>query len=365
MIFISHASADMPVVSLISDTILKAAFRIANNDIFFSSESETGMDGGDYINGKIFKKIDESNYILFILSPRYFDSYYCLCEMGAAKVLNKKVFLMVLPEMEFGDVKGVYDENLMKHLNEDGLDLLVESIRVNCQDIWREDSTVGLKRAVRKCVKELPATLKSLPPRKSISVVEHERLKAQNEEMNELLDERDEEITRLQTILDEIDAGGDPKEVKKAHRSVSLKNAFEELWNKATEQLDMLSIDGQRAFFYLYSQDSHAAYSMINDERLNIAPDVRKKFILAGEGEPYKLGKKSDPISEAMNDLSDFLDAENADAVADEYGATAKEVHEFLEWLEEKLECPLDLHDEDFWDAALFDTRTLRRMLAD
>ena len=63
MIFISHASADMPVVSLISDTILKAAFRIANNDIFFSSESETGMDGGDYINGKIFKKIDESNYI--------------------------------------------------------------------------------------------------------------------------------------------------------------------------------------------------------------------------------------------------------------------------------------------------------------
>ena len=160
---------------------------------------------------------------------------------------------------------------------------------------------------MRKCVKELPATLKSLPPRKSISVVEHERLKAQNEEMNELLDERDEEITRLQTILDEIDAGGDPKEVKKAHRSVSLKNAFEELWNKATEQLDMLSIDGQRAFFYLYSQDSHAAYSMINDERLNIAPDVRKKFILAGEGEPYKLGKKSDPISEAMNDLSDFL----------------------------------------------------------
>ena len=153
MIFISHASADMPVVSLISDTILKAAFRIANNDIFFSSESETGMDGGDYINGKIFKKIDESNYILFILSPRYFDSYYCLCEMGAAKVLNKKVFLMVLPEMEFGDVKGVYDENLMKHLNEDGLDLLVESIRVNCQDIWREDSTVGLNAVRLRCVK--------------------------------------------------------------------------------------------------------------------------------------------------------------------------------------------------------------------
>lgn len=121
MIFISHASADMPIASLISDNILKTAFRMSNDDIFYSSESDTGMDGGDYINGNIFEKIEKSKYIILILSPRYFDSYYCLCEMGAAKVLNKKVFLMVLPEMSFKDVKGVYDENLMKHLNEDGL----------------------------------------------------------------------------------------------------------------------------------------------------------------------------------------------------------------------------------------------------
>lgn len=335
---------------------------MGDDDVFYSSAPETGMDSGDYINDKVFQNLRDSNYVLFLLSPRYFDSHYCMCEMGAAKVLNKKPFIIFLPDMSKDDFKGVYEENLYLRLNEDTLNQLVQSVRENCKEICREDNIAGFRRAIQKCNNELPAAIASLPPRKSVSIAEHDRLKAENAALGKLLDASEEDVKRQSAIIKDLEAGRTLKEAQKAHRPGGVKKVFEEVWENAINELGKLSSDGEKAFFLLYTQDYPTASRMINDRRLELDDEVVRKLIDASNGY-YELLDKAQPIKDAINKLENFINIDNADRLGMEYNFSAKEYYDFLDWFGAELDAPLDIEDKDFWDAALFSTSHVKKIL--
>ena len=109
MVFISHASADKRSVELIVD-LLSSINLIPRQDIFCSSMPGYDIPIGEDIYGylrDLFRS--RSLHVLFVHSPKYYESNICLNEMGAAWVLKTKVTSFLLPGFDFSEMTGVVD----------------------------------------------------------------------------------------------------------------------------------------------------------------------------------------------------------------------------------------------------------------
>lgn len=91
LIFISHSSKDVWIVSNFVEKILILGLGIPRNNIFFTSEADTGVRSGhDFVDG-VLEKLKASEAVIQIISENYKKSEACLIERGASWALSKKV----------------------------------------------------------------------------------------------------------------------------------------------------------------------------------------------------------------------------------------------------------------------------------
>ncbi len=107
-IFISHSSLDIeivrPFVELLED------INVDNDKIFCSSLAEYGIPLGENIADAIKKEFQNKRIlVIFMLSDNYYKSAMCLNEMGAAWVMKKDYYSILLPDYEFKSIKGAID----------------------------------------------------------------------------------------------------------------------------------------------------------------------------------------------------------------------------------------------------------------
>ena len=106
LVFISHSSKDKRFVEALVDLLESLGFTSEN--LFCSS-----IDGyGIPLSHDIFETLralfsEHELYVIFIHSPRYYDSAVSLNEMGAAWVLKTDFCSILTNDMEFGGMKGV------------------------------------------------------------------------------------------------------------------------------------------------------------------------------------------------------------------------------------------------------------------
>lgn len=108
MIFISHSSKDKEFVESLVELLESLGFD--EKTLFCSSVYGYGIGLGD----DIFKTIkdlfmEHELYVLFIHSPRYYESAVSLNEMGAAWVLKTNYFSFLTKDMTFDKLNGVVD----------------------------------------------------------------------------------------------------------------------------------------------------------------------------------------------------------------------------------------------------------------
>lgn len=120
MIFISHSSQDKEfvtdLVNLLEDIGMTA------DNLFCSSVPEYGVRLGKDIFDTLRQLFhDHELYMIFVHSPRYYNSTVSLNEMGAAWVLRTKCISILTADMEFNKMNGV--------INGDDI-----SIKVNQED---------------------------------------------------------------------------------------------------------------------------------------------------------------------------------------------------------------------------------------
>lgn len=120
MVFISHSSKDKPFVEALVD--LLESLGITKSNLFCSSVDGYGIS----LNGDIFETIrglfyKHELYVIFVHSPRYYESYVSLNEMGAAWVLKTDFCSILTKDMEFKDMTGVVNNSTL-------------SIKVNSED---------------------------------------------------------------------------------------------------------------------------------------------------------------------------------------------------------------------------------------
>ena len=116
-IFISHASDDKDVISLFKDLILNNGLGVSDEDIAFTSVSETGVPLGMSIPDYIKENISSCDFVFFMISDKYRKSEVCLNEMGAAWALNKRILPLLLNNEPFESIGWLYDKNLCTNIN--------------------------------------------------------------------------------------------------------------------------------------------------------------------------------------------------------------------------------------------------------
>ena len=112
MVFISHSSKDKSFVEALVDLLENLG--LTNNNLFCSSVDGYGIPLG----GDIFETIRElfyehELYVIFIHSPRYYESHVSLNEMGAAWVLKTDFCSILTKDMEFNNMTGVVNKSTL------------------------------------------------------------------------------------------------------------------------------------------------------------------------------------------------------------------------------------------------------------
>ena len=104
-IFISHASKDKDIVEELIE--LLELIGVKSDQIFCSSFEGYGIPLGDNFLETIKTQLTNDSLVLFVLTENFYQSAVCMCEMGAAWVLSKKHIPIVVPPLDYADIRGV------------------------------------------------------------------------------------------------------------------------------------------------------------------------------------------------------------------------------------------------------------------
>ncbi|GLV66655.1 hypothetical protein Bmyc01_53240 [Bacillus mycoides] len=96
-IFISHATADHELVSEIVD-FMEVALKVEREKIYCTSgEGTKKIRTGTNFISDIKDNVSGTKLVIFILTPNYFKSNFCLAELGAAWAFSSDVYPIVIP----------------------------------------------------------------------------------------------------------------------------------------------------------------------------------------------------------------------------------------------------------------------------
>jgi len=104
-VFISHATADKKLVEEIIE--LLEAIGLSSKQIFCTSFSGYGIELGEDFLERIKRELNDEVLVIFVLSENFYKSPVCLCEMGATWVRTNQHIPILVPPLDFEDVKGV------------------------------------------------------------------------------------------------------------------------------------------------------------------------------------------------------------------------------------------------------------------
>lgn len=115
-IFLSHSSKDKDKVDLFRDLIEDIG--IKPSEIFYSSAAGYGVTLGKNLFEELKKELNSESFVIFFFSENFFSSPVCMCEMGATWILSKTHIPLLIPPLNFSNVKGVFPNDIGCYLND-------------------------------------------------------------------------------------------------------------------------------------------------------------------------------------------------------------------------------------------------------
>jgi hypothetical protein len=96
-IFISHASADSGVADLLRDTLILGG--VPADRLFYSSARGSGIPAGRDVQTRLRLELQDARMVVELISPTFLRRPMCLIELGAAWVLEKSTYPIVVPPL--------------------------------------------------------------------------------------------------------------------------------------------------------------------------------------------------------------------------------------------------------------------------
>ena len=105
-IFVSHAAKDEALVEEFVE-LLQVGVNVHPDDVFCSSLPGMNIPTGRAFIDYIKSQVQNPELVLLIISPEFLKSQFCHNEVGATWALSLTVFPLLVPPVDYGDVRGV------------------------------------------------------------------------------------------------------------------------------------------------------------------------------------------------------------------------------------------------------------------
>ena len=107
-IFVSHAAKDADLAERFVD-LLQVGMNVHPDDVFCSSLPGMNIPTGQAFVSYIKSKIAAPDVVLLLITDEFLKSQFCHNEVGASWALSLPIYPLLVPPVEFRDVKGVLD----------------------------------------------------------------------------------------------------------------------------------------------------------------------------------------------------------------------------------------------------------------
>jgi len=238
-VFLSHASKDKLLADRLAD-LLTAGCAVAPNEILCTSLEGKGVPAGapsfiEYLR----QQVQEPNLVIPLLSESFFDSDFCLCELGAVWGMGLPSFPIVVPPMDKGRLRAtlavtqagyVTSASYLHELGDAVSSRIGTSVPTSTWSVKRDAFLNGLDEL-----------LKSLPGPTSVSA---DRLREAQDQYQVALKEiakKENEVNSLKHRVADLEKCKDKAQVRAADRDHSSSHErFEKLVDAAKTALRKL-----------------------------------------------------------------------------------------------------------------------------
>jgi hypothetical protein len=158
-IFLSHAFADKALADLLRNTLLLGG--VPEERIFYSSDRSTGIPSGQDVGSHLRNSLQGAALIIELISETFLTRPMCLMELGAAWVMEKPTYPIVVPPLARDEAVRQIGNVQMGVL---GTDSEIDSIFAELADRLEQNVDVRIRttawsRATKEFKEQLPAKL--------------------------------------------------------------------------------------------------------------------------------------------------------------------------------------------------------------
>lgn len=106
-LFVSHSTRDRELVDKFIDLLVTGA-GLSRDAVFASSLPDRGIPLGQEFVDHIKNELTRAALVVFVVSQDFYRSRFCICEMGAAWALGKRVAPLLVRPLQYSDVAEVF-----------------------------------------------------------------------------------------------------------------------------------------------------------------------------------------------------------------------------------------------------------------
>lgn len=340
-VFISHSVRDKELADLIQ-TLIETGIGIPHNEVFCTSIEGLGIpEGTQDFKEKIRAELEGCDTVVALISPNYYASPFCMCELGAVWMLAKNFFPILVPPIDFEDLRGalagVQCLKLEEHSTASALYTRLSKLAANPVPLQRWDVK---KEAFYH---SLPGVLSRLPKPKTIKAEDHDRLKQERDGFKALSVRLDEECDSLKRQNKELATAKDAKEVTAISKKYSSEwKQFETLTETAQTAIKAVPRVIREALFYWTRGEAFAPGQQWDDD---IPRELENDMLTEDQFEEYQFwpNQKRPNVSRAIESISalkQFLEKESSE--------------EFHKEATKQLGDSPDIQRRSFWDDQLW-----------
>ena len=202
MVFISHSSKDKAFVEALVELLESIGFDESN--LFCSSIDGYGIGLGEDVFDTLKRLfLEHELYVLFVHSPRYYNSTVSMNEMGAAWVLRANYYSLLTKDMNYNEMSGVVNSNsiAIKVDSDDAKARLTELKDKLCSVFsFKDISGTKWERKRDKFLEAVTSIDVSSNKTNSSNSVDEEYKRLQIEKMKKEADEQKKAIIRSEII---------------------------------------------------------------------------------------------------------------------------------------------------------------------
>lgn len=313
-VFISHAVKDRDLAQALV-SLIEEGVGVPEAEIFCSSLQGYGIPTGEQFVDYIKAQLQGPKVVVLLLTPAYFESKFCLSELGAAWAMSHALYPILVPPLQYADVKDVLLGTQVSKIDDEiGYNQLRDHLQKEVQCNGASNTKWDTKR--RAFLKALEVLLTKVAPASHVSAEAHAALQKALDEAQAELDANEDHLQRLKAQLHATEQLKDKAEVTAVQAefapetALDLRTEFEALAKAVGAARKNL---GRAVLMHALCDHYGLPYTIEREDQSVFEDAARRKYI---DPEDFKVrwsNSTMKALEQALAAVDSFVRANRAD----------------------------------------------------